>query len=79
MPYSELKQKLTDRETRERYKSALAEAPLRERHKKIVAYRLGFEDGNIHTLQETGDLFGVTRQNVKYLEVKALEAIEGNL
>ena len=57
-------------ERREQVKRVLSEVPLKEREKKIIAYRFGLDDGNVRTLQETGDLFGITRQRAQQIEEK---------
>ena len=46
---------------------------LTEREIKILEYRFGLGNGATHTLEETGKLFGVTRQRIKQIEEKALE------
>lgn len=46
---------------------------LSEREQKVIKFRFGLEDGNTHTLEETGKLFGVTRERVRQIEAKALE------
>ena len=40
---------------------------------KIVSYRWGVDDGVLHSLEETGVIFGVTRERIRQMEVKAME------
>ena len=58
---------------RERLKDILADLTPRER--KIIAMRFGLDDGVTHTLQEVGEVFGVTRERIRQIEAKALERI----
>lgn len=48
---------------------------LNEREQKILKMRFGFEDGITHTLEDVGSEFGVTRERIRQIEVKALEKI----
>ena len=48
---------------------------LTPREKKILAMRFGLEDGIVHTLEEVGKEFGVTRERIRQIQVKALEKI----
>ena len=58
---------------KERLREILYE--LTEREQKILAMRFGLEDGVTHTLQEVGEVFGVTRERIRQIEAKALERI----
>lgn len=42
---------------------------------KVLRYRFGLEDGKTHTLEETGKLFGVTRERIRQMEAKGLDII----
>ena len=44
---------------------------------KILEYRLGLDDGKEHTLEETGEIFGITRERVRQIQEKAFERIKG--
>jgi RNA polymerase primary sigma factor len=58
---------------RERLKEILNDLSPRER--KILSMRFGLEDGISYTLEEVGKEFGVTRERIRQIEVKALEKI----
>ncbi len=58
---------------RERLKEILKD--LTPREQKILSMRFGLEDGVTHTLQEVGEVFGVTRERIRQIEAKALEKI----
>jgi len=58
---------------RERLKEILKD--LTPREQKILSMRFGLEDGITHTLQEVGEVFGVTRERIRQIEAKALEKI----
>ncbi|MFA7208734.1 MAG: RNA polymerase sigma factor RpoD [Parcubacteria group bacterium] len=48
---------------------------LTPREQKILKIRFGLEDGVVHTLEEVGQEFGVTRERIRQIESKALEKI----
>lgn len=48
-------------------------ASLKPRERKILSLRFGLEDGVPHTLEEVGKIFGVTRERIRQIQVKALE------
>jgi RNA polymerase primary sigma factor len=54
----------------ERLLKLLGQLPGRE--DKILRIRYGFQDGRMHTLAETGALFGVSRERVRQIEKRAL-------
>lgn len=58
---------------RERLKEILVD--LTPREQKILSMRFGLEDGIMHTLEEVGREFGVTRERIRQIEAKALEKI----
>ncbi len=48
---------------------------LTPRELKILSMRFGLEDGVMHTLEEVGGIFGVTRERIRQIQTKALEKI----
>jgi len=58
---------------RERLKEILVD--LTPREQKILSMRFGLEDGITHTLEEVGQVFGVTRERIRQIEAKALEKV----
>jgi RNA polymerase primary sigma factor len=40
--------------------------------------RYGLKDGVVHTLEEVGKIFGITRERVRQLEIKALEKLKNH-
>ena len=48
---------------------------LTAREQKILSMRFGLDDGVTHTLEEVGQIFGVTRERIRQIEAKALERI----
>ncbi len=50
-------------------------ADLTDREQKILSMRFGLKDGVTHTLQEVGEVFGVTRERIRQIEAKSLEKI----
>jgi RNA polymerase primary sigma factor len=45
------------------------------REEQILRLRYGFTDGLARTLQQTGDVFGITRERVRQIEARALEKL----
>ena len=62
---------------KERFKEISKE--LTQRELKILGMRFGLEDGVMHTLEETGEEFGVTRERIRQIQAKALEKLRRNI
>ena len=45
---------------------------LSPREQEVVRLRFGLDDGKIRTLEEVGQIFGVTRERVRQIEMKTL-------
>jgi RNA polymerase primary sigma factor len=54
----------------EAVKRALSELTTREQ--EVVRLRFGLDDGRIRTLEEVGQIFGVTRERIRQIEMKTL-------
>ena len=48
---------------------------LTPREQKILRMRFGLDDGHGHTLEETGQEFGVTRERIRQIEAKAIRKL----
>ena len=48
---------------------------LTERERKVLELRFGLEDGEVHTLEEVGEEFHVTRERIRQIESKALRKL----
>jgi RNA polymerase primary sigma factor len=48
---------------------------LTPREERIIKMRFGLEDGSQHTLEEVGQVFAVTRERIRQIEVKALRKL----
>jgi len=49
---------------------------LPKREQKVLKMRFGLEDGYIHTLEEVGYIFKVTRERIRQIETKALKKLK---
>jgi RNA polymerase primary sigma factor len=58
-----------------RIQIATALDQLTERERRVLELRYGLSDGQPHTLEEVGKAFGVTRERVRQIEVKALRKL----
>jgi RNA polymerase primary sigma factor len=48
---------------------------LSQREEQILRIRYGFQDGIAHTLAQTGERFGITRERVRQIEARALDKL----
>ena len=51
---------------------------LGDRERQVIRLRYGLEDGRTHTLEEIGDMLGVTRERVRQIEARAIEKLRKN-
>lgn len=65
---------LTRDQLKQRIDEALAALPSRER--EILRLRYGLADGYCYTLDEVGRVFGLTRERIRQIEVKALKTLQ---
>ena len=49
---------------------------LTPREEKIVRMRLGIGEKTDYTLEEVGDVFGLTRERIRQIEAKALRKLQ---
>ena len=66
-----------DYATNELLKQEISEVllTLTEREEKVIKLRFGLEDGKSRTLEEVGQMFGVTRERIRQIEAKALRKL----
>ena len=60
-------------------KEAVEEAisKLPEKEQFVIRYRYGFVDGNTRTLEEVGEMLGLTRERVRQIEASAIRRMGG--
>ncbi|MBS1991241.1 MAG: RNA polymerase sigma factor RpoD/SigA [Cyanobacteria bacterium SZAS LIN-3] len=50
---------------------------LTDRQRQVIVLRFGLDGNREHTLEEVGEIFSVTRERIRQIEAKALEALRG--
>lgn len=51
---------------------------LSDRERQVIRLRYGLEDSRSHTLEEIGEMLGVTRERVRQIEARAMEKLRKN-
>ena len=49
---------------------------LHPREEQVMRLRYGLIDGRVHTLEEVGKLFNVTRERIRQIEAKAIKRLK---
>ncbi len=66
---------IIDEHSRAKYvRDAVASLPS-ERQRRVLELRYGLYDGTPHTLEEIGQIYGVTRERIRQIEAKALRVL----
>jgi RNA polymerase primary sigma factor len=58
----------------ERLRSVLRQLPVRER--EVIMLRYGLDGGRVHTLEELGRRFNVTRERIRQIEIRAIRKLQ---
>jgi len=62
---------------KQKLKDALDGASMKNpEHKKIIKFRFGLIDGDLHTQRETADAYGMTQPGVQYIEKRFFEKVD---
>ena len=65
-----------DEDTRNRLQAAIDSLP--EREKNIVELRYGLKDGRSRSLEEIGDMYGLTRERIRLIINRSLKKLRAN-
>lgn len=60
----------------EEFKDAFINSKLTEKEKFVILHRFGFIDGESHTLEEIGQMMGVTRERIRQIENKSIRKLK---
>lgn len=71
--FDDIEDIIEEQEMREKVYKALN--TLTDREQKVIRDRFGFDDGKEKTLEEVGADFGVTRERIRQIEVKAIRKL----
>ena len=63
---------IIDSSIRDSVRNLLEHSKLKTREKQVLMLRFGIEDGTIHTLEDIGSTYGITRERIRQIEAKAL-------
>jgi RNA polymerase sigma factor (sigma-70 family) len=66
--------RLEDQDAVDTVSAVLMTSGISEREREVVKLRFGFE-GKEHTLQETADVFGVSKERIRQIEAKVLRKL----
>ncbi|MGE0707317.1 MAG: RNA polymerase sigma factor RpoD/SigA [Planctomycetota bacterium] len=58
----------------EQIRGVLSDLPVRER--EVIVLRYGLDGGRVHTLEELGRRFNVTRERVRQIEIRAIRKLQ---
>jgi RNA polymerase primary sigma factor len=75
-PQEPIEETALSNELRELVEASLDQ--LKDREKRVIRLRFGFEDGKSHTLEEVGKELGVTRERIRQIEADALKSLQRN-
>ena len=51
---------------------------LKPRERKVIELRYGWNDEKARTLEEIGEMFGVTRERIRQIEAKAIKKLSNS-
>lgn len=77
-PEAEYENSVIDNLFTDDFKDILMNSGLSERDLEILYMRYGFYDGRKYTLEQVGEVYGITRERVRQVEAKALVSLRKN-